>query len=287
MGQREHVARAFDDLDAGIGQHPRQLAADAPGRQRRGAALHEQHRHEERPEVLQARRLPERRLEIERHLGEARAERRAFGRRQHRPGSRPAPVVDEARHAALRVAVDQGARHARRDRRDFREGGGVEGLVLAQQVERDRLDQREAAQPAAVAQRDVQRNRAAVGMADQVDRAARTPQQREDDLSLFREAECATAPRSAAAAAVEVGRQDVVAAGQLSGERAPLRARRRGAVQQDDRLAGSLLQELNPSAAEIEGGHSALKRQASPRAGRGTASRRGSRAACRRIAPAA
>jgi hypothetical protein len=185
--------------------------------------------------VLDVGGLVQQRVEVERHLGELRGGRVALLLRHGRPSARAAPVVHEAAERAHVVAAGQHRFRVGGDVADLAQGRVVELVAAAQQVEGGRLDERQAAEQLGARARDVQRHGAAIRMPNQVHRFAELADQAADDRGLLGQAELGAAgPRRARAVTDQVGCDDAVPTAEPSGERAPLRAGRSAAVQEDD-----------------------------------------------------
>ena len=116
--------------------------------------------------------LAERGSEVQRRLGEPRREARP-GLGLHRcPASRPVPVVDENFRRAGHVTRGDAPRRNVGKGGNLGVGGTATGTDLAQNMERRRLIQREAGDPIDALQGRGKRHRAAVGVADEMDRLA-------------------------------------------------------------------------------------------------------------------
>src|SRR5262249_6415950 len=144
----------------------------------------------------------------------------------------------------------------RTDLGNFFDLGQRRDIRAAQQLKGDWLDQREAAQQLGVETRDMQSERTAVGMPDQMYRFIDTVEQRKDDLRLALEVKRpGSRPVRRAAIAVQVGRDHAVALAQAFRKRSPLSAGATGAVQQKDRFAGAQLDVFDLAAEDLQSRH--------------------------------
>ena len=119
-------------------------------------------------------------------------------------------------------------------------------IALAQQRRQHRLDQRQAAQ--AMRERrtgcDLERNRAAVGMADEMDRSLRVVERAAEGPDFFRERQRQIQRASIGAIARDIGGEEPMAAPEFIGERLPLAARAERAMQRHDASLVALLAAL-------------------------------------------
>jgi hypothetical protein len=156
------------------------------------------------------------------------------------PGIRPHPVGDESLGSFGITAFANQRQVA------IGEGGDLAptvGLVRApQQVKGDRLDQGETGDIAREAPCGVERDRAAVGVPDQMRGPAGDVEQSMDDPELCVRREWRIArPGRASPVAQQVGGQQTIALAEMIHDRQPGGARCSAAVQEQDRLAGARL----------------------------------------------
>ncbi len=196
--------------------------------------------------------------------------------RHRRPGVGADPVPHEVRGAGFELALDHELQVPAGDRLDLGARGPVE------QVERGRLDERKAREARSQVARRAQRERAAVGVADEMQRFPDGARERAHDVEVG--GACPGVPRTLAVAG-EIRRDDAVARREPLDERAPEAPRGRAAVDEQHRRPPADVGIGDDGVADRERGHgvsfqagrsqSAAARRA-PSCGHGPASSRSS-----------
>ena len=151
------------------------------------------------------------------------------------PGAGSAPVVDESLHAAPIVAGQDRAVDRSRHGPDLGQRLRVAFDLVDQHVEAARLDQGQRMQPFRKAQREAERDCAAIGVSDQVERLARRDRVPDGGRLMGKTERAVALPARSLAVAVEVDR-DGLEAGELGDESVPLPCGACRAVDQDDAI---------------------------------------------------